>query len=365
MNYPLVSVIIPMYNMSKYVSETLNSVLLSDYQHIEIVVVDDGSTDNSVEICEDYIKKSDKIKLFTQSNKGVAAARNYAIKLSKGEYILPVDADDLISSNYITEAVKILIENSNIKVVACEVERFGQKTGIVNFPKFSYRLLARKNFISCCSMFRKSDWEKCGGFCEQEIFREDWDFWISLFKTGGDFFRLPFVGLKYRVTPNSRRLNVRKRKKRIIEAINNRHEAFLHRQLGGKLHYDRTLSRFFNFFCRIVKSKKIVVAPEFIEMEEAVYNISKIFAEQGEFLHNKTKLISIQNQNVAVSLFDDYGFLRKIVCGFFCKSKAHRLYMQALKQQKTNPNAPKAVGYYEERRCGLLTKSFFLVQHRV
>ncbi|MDR2472051.1 MAG: glycosyltransferase family 2 protein [Tannerella sp.] len=249
MKYPLVSVIIPVYNMSEYVSETLDSVLSSDYPEMEIVVVDDGSTDNSADIIKSYAEKSNKIKLFEQPNKGVSAARNYAIQLSQGEYILPVDADDLISENYIREAVKILTDNPQIKVVSCEVEQFGERAGIIHYPKFSYRLLARKNMIVCSSMFRKSDWAKTGGFCEEEIFREDWDFWISMFTTGGDFFRLPFVGLKYRIRKDSRRhKNITDKKKKMIDAINQRHKAFIYQQLGGKLHYNRTWSRFLNKF---------------------------------------------------------------------------------------------------------------------
>ncbi|MDR1553657.1 MAG: glycosyltransferase [Prevotellaceae bacterium] len=247
---PLVSVIVPVYNMQNYIAETLDSVLASSYHNYEIIIIDDGSTDNSSEIIKSYVAKSDKIKFFKQTNKGVSAARNHAIKRSAGEYILPVDADDLISSNYIKEAVNVLKNNPQIKVVCCEVERFGEKTGIKKYPSFSYKLLARKNMIVNSAMFRKSDWEKTdGGYCEEEIFCEDWDFWISMFKTGGEFLRLPFVGLRYRIRQSSRRINVHSKKRKMIDMINSRHKEFIYKQLGGKLHYSRTWSRFFNFFC--------------------------------------------------------------------------------------------------------------------
>jgi glycosyltransferase involved in cell wall biosynthesis len=249
---PPVSVIVPVHNLQDYIAETLDSILASDYSNIEIIVVDDGSTDNSPEIIEAYADKSDKIKFFKQANRGVSAARNQAIRLSCGKYILPVDGDDLISSNYIAEAVNVLEQNPQIKVVCCEVEKFGVKNGVKKYPPFSYRLLARKNMIVNSSMFRKSDWEKIeGGYCEEEIYCEDWDFWISMFKTGGEFLRLPFIGMKYRIRQVSRRTNARSQKRKMVDIINRRHKAFLYKQLGGKLHYNRTWSRLFNFFFRI------------------------------------------------------------------------------------------------------------------
>lgn len=255
---PLASVIIPVYNMQDYIAETLDSVLKSDYPNYEIIVMDDGSTDNSIDIIKSYAEKSAKIKFFQQPNGGVSAARNHAIRLSRGEYILPVDADDLISSNYMSEAVKVLRENPQIKVVCCEVEKFGDKNKLKKYPPFSYRLLARKNMIVNSAMFRKSDWEKIdGGYCEEEIFCEDWDLWISMFETGGEFLRLPFVGLKYRIRQDSRRHNARNKKKKMTDMINRRHKAFIYKQLGGKLHYNRSLSRFFNFWGRIVNFRKL------------------------------------------------------------------------------------------------------------
>ncbi|MDR1984238.1 MAG: glycosyltransferase [Prevotellaceae bacterium] len=254
MNYPLVSVIIPVYNMQDYLAETIDSVLNSDYSNFEVIIIDDGSTDNSAEIARNYAEKYKKIKLFTQKNSGVSAARNHAIKLSEGKYILPVDADDLISPEYIKKAVEVLEKNPQFKVVCCEVEWFGDRNKKINYPPFSYRLLARKNLIVSCALFRKSDWQKAGGYCEEEIFCEDWDFWLSMFQTGGEFIRLPFVGLKYRFRKNSRRTNAHKNKKLMIDKINLRHKSFINEQLGGKLRYSRTWSRFINFFCRIVQS---------------------------------------------------------------------------------------------------------------
>src|SRR5690606_20899226 len=86
---PLVSIIIPVYNTIKYLRECLDSVLLQTYPNIEIVCIDDGSTDNSLLLLKKYASKHSKIKVITQKNAGVVAARNKAIKKAKGTYILP------------------------------------------------------------------------------------------------------------------------------------------------------------------------------------------------------------------------------------------------------------------------------------
>ena len=102
---PLVSIVIPVYNMEQYLSETLDSVLASDYPFFEVIVMDDGSQDSSLQIAKAYAQKDTRIKVYTQQNKGVCAARNRAISLAKGELILPVDADNIITPEFLRKAV--------------------------------------------------------------------------------------------------------------------------------------------------------------------------------------------------------------------------------------------------------------------
>ena len=95
------SVVIPVYNVEKYLSECLNSVLSQDMSGVEIILIDDGATDNSGAICNAYVKEYDCIKCIHQSNKGLSAARNAGIAEAKGEYILLLDSDDLLKDNSI------------------------------------------------------------------------------------------------------------------------------------------------------------------------------------------------------------------------------------------------------------------------
>ena len=109
-NFPLVSVLIPLYNKENYIAETINSVLNQVYPNVELIIVDDGSTDNSFNIAEQFI--SPNIHLFKQSNKGASAARNKAFELSKGVFIQYLDGDDLLHPNKIMEQMSILMQHS-------------------------------------------------------------------------------------------------------------------------------------------------------------------------------------------------------------------------------------------------------------
>lgn len=121
MYFPLVSVIIPLYNSEKHIAETLRSIDAQSYAHIEVIIVDDGSTDRSYEIA--LAAKNDRSILLKQTNKGASAARNTALELAKGDFIQFIDADDLLSTNKIEEQVKALRNHPN-KIAMCSTVHF-------------------------------------------------------------------------------------------------------------------------------------------------------------------------------------------------------------------------------------------------
>lgn len=102
----LVSIIVPVYNVEDYINETIQSVLKQTYEYIELIIVDDGSTDNSLKVAQSYQSKDTRVKVYSQSNSGVSIARNKGITLAKGEYILFLDSDDHIEAN----TVEVLLE---------------------------------------------------------------------------------------------------------------------------------------------------------------------------------------------------------------------------------------------------------------
>lgn len=110
MNTPLVSIIVPVYNTEKYISECLLSLTQQSYVHVEIIAVDDGSTDSSLSILNNISAKDNRLKVFSQPNQGVSVARNLALNKATGEYVMFVDADDWIDSSTIEECLQTIGE---------------------------------------------------------------------------------------------------------------------------------------------------------------------------------------------------------------------------------------------------------------
>lgn len=107
---PLISVIIPVYNTEQFLPICLDSVIGQTYKNLEIIIINDGSVDNSMEICERYALRDQRIKIISQSNGGLSAARNTGINNANGEFITFVDSDDYISSNTMEVLLRILLE---------------------------------------------------------------------------------------------------------------------------------------------------------------------------------------------------------------------------------------------------------------
>ena len=118
---PLLSIVIPVYNSSEYLKKAFDSVLAQDFQNFELILVNDGSTDNSGYICEEYSKKDPRIKYFSKTNGGLCSARNYGIERSRGSYIMFMDNDD----EYVEGAFEIVA--NAIKNYGSDVIRFNRK----------------------------------------------------------------------------------------------------------------------------------------------------------------------------------------------------------------------------------------------
>ena len=256
MRHEFVSIIIPCYNHAMFIEETLRSALASTYSPIEIIIINDGSTDNSEEIAQKYSREFPNIFYISQTNQGPAAARNNGIRSAKGKYILPLDADDRISNDYIEKAVTVLSNNLDVKLVYCEAEFFGERTGKWNLPSFSRKYLARENLIFPTAMYRKSDWEKTGGYDERMTWGwEDWEYWISLLKDGGNAVKLPITGFFYRVRKGSRRKSTnREAKRKTVALINEKHLDFEKKYLHGPLHINRSWSATINKIANFARS---------------------------------------------------------------------------------------------------------------
>ncbi|MEG4518062.1 MULTISPECIES: glycosyltransferase family 2 protein [unclassified Microcoleus] len=193
-NLPLVSVIIPAYNAEPFIEETLKSVLAQTYPAIEVLVVDDGSQDRTPEIVEKIGQKDSRVQLLKQQNAGVAAARNLGIQKSRGEYIAPIDADDIWYPENIEKQVQCMLEGGEeVGVVYSWTVDLDEK-GLLTGGFRSYRIegdvygtLICHNFIgnASASMIRRSCLEKVGVYDKTLKERnaqgcEDWDLYLRI-----------------------------------------------------------------------------------------------------------------------------------------------------------------------------------------
>lgn len=127
------SIVIPVYNSGKYLNECLDSVINQTFKDIEIICIDDGSTDNSLSILKEYEEKDKRIKVFSQEHRGVGAARNYGMELAKGEYINFLDSDDKISANTLKSVNKFFEGNKYLDVVAIPIFFFNEYNHELNY----------------------------------------------------------------------------------------------------------------------------------------------------------------------------------------------------------------------------------------
>lgn len=118
----LISIIVPIYNVEQYLGECIDSICSQTYQELEIILIDDGSTDNCPKLCDSYALKDSRIKVIHQPNQGLSAARNVGYKESNGKYIAFIDSDDKISDIFIESLYEIIIKN-NAQIAVCAYTR--------------------------------------------------------------------------------------------------------------------------------------------------------------------------------------------------------------------------------------------------
>jgi glycosyltransferase involved in cell wall biosynthesis len=199
-----VSVVIPCYNAGDYLEEAVQSALAQTYRDLEVIVVDDGSTDERTK--EILAARSwPRTTVIRQPNGGPSAARNRAVMEASGEFILPLDADDIIDQTYVEKAVAILQALPDVGIVYCKANKFGVEQGAWQLPGYTLNELVIDNVIFCTSLYRKEDWSRVGGY--NETLRhgmEDYEFWIKLVHLGREVFQIDEPLFFYRIQKASR-----------------------------------------------------------------------------------------------------------------------------------------------------------------
>ena len=183
----LVSIIVPCYNQAQFLTDSLQSVLNQTYKNWECIIVNDGSPDNTEEEAKKWCIKDNRFRYLHKLNGGLSSARNAGVSESKGDYILPLDSDDIIDSKFLEKLVPVLDNDKALAIITCYSKFFnGKISNIVHELKptgDTYRSLLFENNLIASSLYRKKCWQEVGGYDENmKNGFEDWEFWISILK---------------------------------------------------------------------------------------------------------------------------------------------------------------------------------------
>ncbi|CAH1193341.1 hypothetical protein PAECIP111893_00438 [Paenibacillus plantiphilus] len=201
----MLSIIIPFYNLGQYLVETLQSIFDSQYEHYEILIINDGSDEEmSIELMSQLKEKYSSIRIIDIENQGLANARNVGAHAAQGEYITFLDADDLVSPEYYARSIDLLECYSNVSFIYSWVQYFGKRDDIwVTYnAEFPYLLLT--NMLAAFPVIRKSDFISFGlNKLQMDKGMEDYEAWISMCEAGCIGISIPSPLVSYRIRTDS------------------------------------------------------------------------------------------------------------------------------------------------------------------
>ncbi len=210
---PLISIITPCYNYGKFLPETLENILEQTYQNWECIIVNDGSTDNTEEVCLSYVKIDERFKYIYQDNKGLSGARNTALNHAQGKYVQLLDSDDLLEPNKLNLQVQLFEVNLNIDLIYSKITMFESDDANRTYTPFNLpnniqpsgkneqiisALVTDNFFLPGCVIFRTELFKQVGNFDENLYGLEDWDYWARAALLGKEFYYDNSEGTKLR-----------------------------------------------------------------------------------------------------------------------------------------------------------------------
>lgn len=204
----LVSIVMPCYNGEKFIRETIESVLAQTYDKWELLVIDDGSKDNSYDLVSHYAERDNRIKLIKQKNAGSAAARNNGIRHSKGQYLALLDSDDIWLPGFLDSQIRFIRQKGAI-CVCSSYSRIDEQSNEILKPVMSKPIITSKNmqsvdYIGCLTgLYDQSKHGKIYLKEELNSLLDDYAFWIDVINLEGEAYGNPKILAKYRVRKNS------------------------------------------------------------------------------------------------------------------------------------------------------------------
>lgn len=202
MKNPIITIGIPAYNAQEWISDSIESALKQVELNpgiVEVIVCNDGSTDNTKKIIKSY-----PVEIIDQTNRGLPGARNAIIMNAKGDYFLPLDADDILLDDCVSELLEY-ISKTDATIIGLSFKEFGiSKNNVILHPNITLDMMKTANFLGYCSAIKMKELKKVGGYNARMTYGwEDWDLWIDLLKKGHSVVTIPKPLWLYRVKTES------------------------------------------------------------------------------------------------------------------------------------------------------------------
>ena len=217
---PTISVVIPVFKQSEYLGQTIESVLSQTLKPHEIIIIDDGSPDDSFNVASSY-----PVKIIRQVNKGLASARNTGIMNSTGDWLLFLDADDMLLENCIEKISEVIERNPDADIIAPSLKNFGiDNTSITLMVNPTLEDFKIANRIGYFSAIRRTKLLEVGGYNPKMTWGfEDYDIWFDLLKRGAKLITLPDILILYRVKKDSMLTEAFKHQDELMAQIKKNH----------------------------------------------------------------------------------------------------------------------------------------------
>ena len=234
-----ITVVIPCYNQGNFLIDALKSLEGCDADLFDLIIVNDGSTEEQTnKILRELSDKG--FNIIFQENKGLGEARNTGIRLSKTDYILPLDADNKILPSYLVKAIEVMETQPEVAVVYGNANLFGDKVGVLKPGPFNLQQLMICNYIDACAVIRKSAIEKIGMYDNMKIMGyEDWDLWLRFAFGGYKFCYFDETLFEYRIRENSMLKSLNQNIQRQNEI-----EDYFTKKYADKLDFEFVVNRF-------------------------------------------------------------------------------------------------------------------------
>jgi Glycosyl transferase family 2 len=185
MSAPAVTVVITCFNYGRWLPESAGSVLDQTFADFELIIVDDGSSDDSLDVARRLAAGDARITVVTQPNSGQPAIpRNLAIGRARGRYVVCLDADDRLGRDVLERCVAVLDADPRVGLAWAQLQEFGDSDRLCPHLDWSVDRLKSWNFLPCTTMFRRDAWEAAGGYSTNVRAFEDWDLWLGIAEAG-------------------------------------------------------------------------------------------------------------------------------------------------------------------------------------